>query len=79
MRKSVVLPQPDGPSKTRHSPGSTTRSSGSRARVLPAKVLPQRVRVIFVAMACQAIRPARAAIDCIAINSGTIISRNTRV
>ncbi len=35
MRSAVVLPQPDGPSRARSSPGRTDRSSPSRATVPP--------------------------------------------
>ena len=41
MRSMVVLPQPEGPSRTSVSPGLIPRSSGSSARVPSANVLAQ--------------------------------------
>src|SRR6516165_3575514 len=41
MRNSVVLPQPDGPSRTTVSPRATSSETGSSARVPSPKVLPQ--------------------------------------
>ena len=35
IRKAVVLPQPDGPSRLTNSPGCKARSSDSRATVVP--------------------------------------------
>ncbi|SKU67843.1 Uncharacterised protein [Mycobacteroides abscessus subsp. abscessus] len=35
-RNSVLLPQPEAPTKTRNVPGSTVRSTGPSAVVLPA-------------------------------------------
>src|SRR5438552_8704453 len=37
MRKSVVLPQPDGPSSTRNSPSLVAKSTPSTARTAPSK------------------------------------------
>ncbi len=36
MRKQVVLPEPDGPSKVKNSPASIVRSTPSTARTAPA-------------------------------------------
>src|SRR5689334_23179962 len=38
MRNVVVLPQPDGPSSAKNSPGCTIRSTRSTTRVLPSKL-----------------------------------------
>src|SRR5215470_14725523 len=35
MRRRVVLPQPDGPSRVKNSPSATSRSTPSTARTLP--------------------------------------------
>src|SRR5438270_11625364 len=35
MRKSVVLPQPDGPSRTQNSPSATPKEISSKIRVAP--------------------------------------------
>ena len=35
MRKSVVLPQPEGPSRVKNSPSPTVRSTSSTARTVP--------------------------------------------
>src|SRR4051794_22253120 len=39
MRRSVVLPHPDGPSSTRNSPSPVTKSTPSTAWTSPSKVL----------------------------------------
>src|ERR687893_97841 len=39
IRSSVVLPQPDGPSRTRYSPSSVVRSMPSTARTPPGNSL----------------------------------------
>ena len=38
MRSAVVLPQPDGPTKTMNSPSSISRSSESTAQVPSGKI-----------------------------------------
>src|SRR5882724_8602419 len=44
MRSVVVLPQPDGPSSAKNSPGCTIRSTRSTTRVLPSKLFSTRSR-----------------------------------
>ena len=44
MRSVVVLPQPDGPSSAKNSPGATVRSMRSTTRVLPSKLFSTRSR-----------------------------------
>src|SRR4051812_29874175 len=44
MRSVVVLPQPDGPSSAKNSPGCTARSTRSTTRVLPSKLFSTRSR-----------------------------------
>ncbi len=39
IRSAVVLPQPDGPTSTRNSPGSTSRLSSLTATTPPGKCL----------------------------------------
>src|SRR5437763_269431 len=44
MRKVVVLPQPEGPSSAKNSPGATRRSTLSTTRVRPSKLFSTRSR-----------------------------------
>src|SRR6476660_4912570 len=44
MRSVVVLPQPDGPSRTTYSPCSTCRLTSSTARVPPGKTFVSPIR-----------------------------------
>ena len=44
VRRSVVLPQPDGPSNAKNSPSSIARSSSSIARTPPGNTLVSRSR-----------------------------------
>src|SRR4029079_11744056 len=45
IRSALVLPQPDGPTKTMNSPSSISRSRWSTARVPSAYVLPTPAKV----------------------------------
>src|SRR5215475_2139121 len=49
MRSSVVLPQPDGPRRTRNSPSRVTRSTPSTARTSPNTLRTARVSTVAMA------------------------------
>ena len=46
MRRAVVLPQPDGPTSTMNSPGSTSSDSSFTATTPPGKCLVTASRLI---------------------------------
>src|SRR6185312_16710871 len=61
IRKSVVLPQPDGPRKQTNSPSSTARLTPSSAVTAPKRLrMPASVRNIV--KGCRSRRPARAGV-----------------
>src|SRR5262249_31147503 len=51
IRSSVVLPHPDGPSRTRNSPSRVTRSTPSTARTSPNTLRIARVSTVAMAQA----------------------------
>src|SRR5215471_16520077 len=69
MRKVVVLPQPDGPSRAKNSPAAIVRSTPSTARLMPSKLLLRRSRRTVAAPAASFMKglsrksPAHQAID----------------
>src|SRR5215831_5747422 len=57
IRSSVVLPHPDGPSRTRNSPSRVTRSTPSTARTSPNTLRTARVSTVAMAQAGSARAP----------------------
>src|ERR1041385_1777241 len=59
MRSKVVLPDPDGPRKTRNSPSSVTRSTSFTAPGVPGLKTLVTARVSTIAMELSGLLPAR--------------------
>src|SRR5271154_396914 len=57
IRSAVVLPQPDGPTRTMNSPSDTWSESSSTARMSSPKILVTPSKVISAISACSSVGP----------------------
>src|SRR5580693_1311799 len=58
IRSAVVLPQPDGPTRTMNSPSATCSDSSSTARMSSPKILVTPSKVISAISACSLVGPS---------------------
>src|SRR5580658_3918497 len=64
IRSAVVLPQPDGPTRTMNSPSATCSDSSSTARTLSPKIFVTPSKVISAISACSLVgTPRRSSVD----------------